>query len=211
MVDPDVRDRRRSARPFDARVWSSTRRRPPRPSCVCATSTSASSTASRGASLAGRELTLVQTVQLDRSRGSGHTARSRPKPNPGRAPRRRDDHDHPTTTGAVRAPTSTATSSSRCPLMGGTVETRLLPGILSRFDVEAAALAARLRERRCVRSTALSGEHASACCSRARARSGRAWVKRGRHVDAWSLVELDRPTSPATTSRTCSCTPTTTR
>ena len=28
--------------------------------------------------------------------------------------------------------------------MGGTIEKRLLPGILSRFDVEAAALAARL-------------------------------------------------------------------
>ena len=33
----------------------------------------------------------------------------------------------------------------KLPIMGGTIEKRLLPGILSRFDVEAEALAERLR------------------------------------------------------------------
>ena len=33
----------------------------------------------------------------------------------------------------------------KLPIMGGTIEKRLLPGILSRFDVEAEALGVRLR------------------------------------------------------------------
>jgi Protein of unknown function (DUF2505) len=93
--------------------------------------------------LGGRELALVQEVRVDPATGTGRltleaeadpsrlhgAAAIRITPSGARASVRRLDGDF----------------TVRVPLMGSTVERRLLPGILSRLDVEAAALTERLR------------------------------------------------------------------
>ena len=93
--------------------------------------------------LAGRSLTLVQAVRLDPTTGRG-TLTLEAEADPGRL--------H----GSARITIDAEDGDSsvrrldgdfvvKVPLVGGAVERRLLPGVLSRFDVEAAALTARLR------------------------------------------------------------------
>ena len=90
---------------------------------------------------AGRQLTLVQMVQLEVAAATGQFTLVA-EADPGRV------HGAATITIAADGAESIRRFDGdfvvKVPLMGGTIEKRLLPGILSRFDVEAAALAARL-------------------------------------------------------------------
>jgi hypothetical protein len=92
--------------------------------------------------LAGRDLTLVQTVQLDPKSWSG-TLTIEAEAEPGRL------HGNATivlepddTGGCVRRLSGDFTV--KVPVVGSTVERKLLPGIVSRLDAEADALTARL-------------------------------------------------------------------
>jgi hypothetical protein len=93
--------------------------------------------------IAGRKLTLVQVVRLDEAAGAG-TYRLEAEADPRRV------HGDATITitadgdGCVRRFDGEFVVG--VPLMGGTIEKRLLPGILTRFDAEAAALSARIGE-----------------------------------------------------------------
>jgi len=95
--------------------------------------------------LGNRDLVLVQTVALDLESTAG-TLRLEAEADPTRL--------HGTAQIAITADGHAPDMSRRrldgdftvkVPLVGSSVERRLLPGILARFDVEAAALAARLR------------------------------------------------------------------
>jgi hypothetical protein len=92
--------------------------------------------------LAGRNLTLVQEVQIDPATGAGRLTLEA-EADPGRL--------HGNATITITADGDAASTrrlegefSVKVPLMGSAVEHKLLPGILSRLDVEAAALAERL-------------------------------------------------------------------
>jgi hypothetical protein len=91
---------------------------------------------------AGRKLTLVQWVGFDTAAGPGRYSLEA-EADPGRV------HGAATITltrdGAECVRRFDGDFVVKVPLMGGTIEKRLLPGILSRFDVEAEALADRLR------------------------------------------------------------------
>jgi hypothetical protein len=93
--------------------------------------------------VAGRKLTLVQTVEFEEAAGPG-TYHLEAEADPGRV------NGNATITltddgggGCVRR--FEGDFVVKVPLMGGSIEKRLLPGILSRFDVEAEALAQRLK------------------------------------------------------------------
>jgi hypothetical protein len=92
--------------------------------------------------LAGRNLTLVQEVRIDPATGAGKLTLEA-EADPGRL------HGNAAITiTANRGDASTRRLEGeftvKVPLMGSAVEHKLLPGILSRLDVEAAALAERL-------------------------------------------------------------------
>ena len=91
---------------------------------------------------AGRKLTLVQFVGFDTAAGPGRYTLEA-EADPGRV------HGAATITltpdGAECVRRFDGDFVVKLPIMGGTIEKRLLPGILSRFDVEAEALAERLR------------------------------------------------------------------
>jgi hypothetical protein len=92
--------------------------------------------------LAGRDLTLVQEVRIDPTTGTGQlTLEAEAAP----------DRLHGNAAITITADGADASTrrlegefTVKVPLMGRTVERKLLPGILSRLDVEAAALAERL-------------------------------------------------------------------
>jgi hypothetical protein len=92
--------------------------------------------------LSGRDLTLVQEVQIDPSTGTG-TLTLEAEADPGRL--------HGKAAIAITADGDGASTRAldgdftvKVPLMGSAVEHKLLPGILARLDVEAAALVERL-------------------------------------------------------------------
>jgi hypothetical protein len=91
-----------------------------------------------------RRLTFLQEVRLDVEAGRGMlrlAVESDPKRVRGEAAIRIDG-----TAGDACVRTLRGTFTVSLPLVGGTAERALLPGILRRFDVEAVALAQRLRE-----------------------------------------------------------------
>jgi hypothetical protein len=93
--------------------------------------------------LAGRDLALVQELQLDPSTGRGRltiSAEADPRRLHGEADVTIADDGERACVRRMRGEFVV-----KVPLMGGTVERKLLPGILSRLDIEAAALTARLR------------------------------------------------------------------
>jgi hypothetical protein len=92
--------------------------------------------------LGNRQLALIQAVRLDPRTGNGRLTLEAEA-----------DSDRVHGAAAITLTTDGPRGSVRrldgdftvkVPLMGGSVERRLLPGILSRLDVEAAALVARL-------------------------------------------------------------------
>jgi hypothetical protein len=91
--------------------------------------------------VSGRQLTLVQVVRLDEAAGAG-SYQLEAEADPQRV--------HGAATITLSADQGGCTRRFdgdfvvKVPLIGGTIENRLLPGILSRFDAEAVALAARL-------------------------------------------------------------------
>jgi hypothetical protein len=92
--------------------------------------------------LGNRSLTLIQTVTLDPATGTGTLtleAEADPRRLHGRAGITLTEHGGSTTR------TLEGDFTVKVPVIGGTAERKLLPGVLSRFDVEAAALTARLR------------------------------------------------------------------
>jgi hypothetical protein len=94
--------------------------------------------------LAGRQLALVQTVRLDSDTGLGALTIAA-ETDPGRL----HGNAKITITGGDGADASVRALDGdfvvKVPVIGGTIERRLLPGILARLDVEADALAAHLR------------------------------------------------------------------
>jgi hypothetical protein len=93
--------------------------------------------------LAGRDLALVQELRLEPSSGRGQL-RISAEADPGRL------HGSAAVTVADDGIDACVRRLRgefvvKVPLMGGTVERKLLPGILSRLDIEAAALTARVR------------------------------------------------------------------
>jgi hypothetical protein len=91
---------------------------------------------------AGRKLTLVQLVEFDAAAGPGRYTLEA-EADPGRV--RGAASITLTQDGAECVRRFDGDFVVKVPLMGGTIEKRLLPGILRRFDVEAEALADRLR------------------------------------------------------------------
>jgi hypothetical protein len=93
--------------------------------------------------LGGRKLILVQEVRLQLLTGRG-TYALQAEADPGRV------GGHATIALAASAEGGSTRRfagdfSVKVPLVGGSAERRLLPGILRRFDIEAAALAARVQ------------------------------------------------------------------
>ncbi|MDZ4826886.1 MAG: DUF2505 family protein [Actinomycetota bacterium] len=91
--------------------------------------------------IGGRDLTWVQDLRLDRTSNTGEltfTAEAAPDKLKARAA----VAITPTASGSVR--TLNGDFSIGVPLIGGTAERKILPGVLRRLDVEAAAVAAQL-------------------------------------------------------------------
>lgn len=92
--------------------------------------------------IGGHRLVLIQDLRLDRRTGRGHltfTAEAAPD----RLRARATVEISVAATGSVRR--LSGEFSVRVPVVGGTAERRILPGVLRRLDVEAGAVSARLQ------------------------------------------------------------------